>query len=256
MRQERSLVRDPLYTAVGEVAVTERTPEVSWRSVLQEDVETLVHLCWRCCSYRPHPACPHCADLVNHPSKRGFTQDTGCVLTLAWRYWLVALRSISPHTLRSASSCFKTWNNHKENWQCHSCSLTSVILTLQQLHSQKQYIQQMESRHNLWLMKQTAKVDVLMLLTKPYPAKLHISLSCVCHCGALRVKLYLVYCFHYAYSMFSFTTIAAYYKKYIQKVWACTHLFQFPCTFLYLCRWQINLNLNLQAVTATDQTVL
>lgn len=127
MREERSLVRDPLYTAVGEVAVTERTPEVSWRSVLQEDVETLVHLCWRCCSYRPHPACPHCADLVNRPSKRGFTQDTGCVLTLAWRYWLVALRSISPHTLRSASSCFKTWDNHKENWQCHSCSVISVI---------------------------------------------------------------------------------------------------------------------------------
>lgn len=189
MREERSLVRDPLYTAVGEVAVTERTPEVSWRSVLQEDVETSVHLCWRCCSYRPHPACPHCADLVNRPSKRGFTQDTGCVLTLPWRYWLVALRSISPHTLRSASRCFLTWDNHKENWQCHSCSVISVIQ------------------------------PAAALLTKTVHS-------------------------------------AAYYKKSIRKVWACTHLFQFPCTFLYLCRWQINLNLNLQAVTATDPTVL
>lgn len=59
--------------------------------------------------------------------KEGIHSGYWMCFDIAWRYWLVALRSISPHTLRSASSCFKTWENHKENWQCHSCSVISVI---------------------------------------------------------------------------------------------------------------------------------
>lgn len=33
---------------------------------------------------------------------------TGCVLTLAWRYWLAAFRSVSLHLVSSTSSCLRS----------------------------------------------------------------------------------------------------------------------------------------------------
>lgn len=139
MREERSLVHVPLYPALGEAADTERTLEVRWRSILQADVETSV--CCRFCSYWPLPASPRCADLVISSSQKNKQKKNihseysgtlhGCVLTLAWRYWLMAFRSISPHTLSPTDRCFKAWNKHKSNWQRRTQADISVIPTLQ-----------------------------------------------------------------------------------------------------------------------------
>lgn len=98
MWEERSLVYSPRYTTVGYDADTEVTLEFRWRSVMRADVETSVYLCCHSWSYRPLPASPSCADLKNIHSECS-ARWCGCVLTLAWRYWLVAFRSISVHTL-------------------------------------------------------------------------------------------------------------------------------------------------------------
>lgn len=98
MWEERSLVHGPLYIAVGEDTDTELTLEVRCRSMMLADVETSVHLCCPSWSYRPLPASPSCADLVNIRCEYSASEH-GRVLTLAWRYWLMAFSSISHQTL-------------------------------------------------------------------------------------------------------------------------------------------------------------
>lgn len=142
MREERSLVHVPLYPALGEAADTERTLEVRWRSILQADVETSVHLCLALLllltTSCESPLCWPC-DLFlakKQTKKKNIHSEYsgtlhGCVLTLAWRYWLMAFRSISPHTLSPTDRCFKAWNKHKSNWQRRTQADISVIPTLQ-----------------------------------------------------------------------------------------------------------------------------
>lgn len=65
---------------------------------------------------------PHGENPLNHINS--------CVLTLAWRYWLTAFRSVSPRVLCSTGSFYKSWNNHMENWQRRTCAVASVIITL------------------------------------------------------------------------------------------------------------------------------